>query len=188
MASIGLKSFKYGKFKDDGTYEAPATLAGAIECKCDVEFRDGELYYDDIKQDELNEFKSAKLTLGIADDDDTIMASLLGNTTKALTTPETSTEVTQNATDEPEYVGFGHVVPKRVNKVTKYKVEFFPKVKFKPYGLEAKTKGSSLEFTTPSIEGTVFALDDGTWEKHATFATETAAQTYLTSCFPTTKA
>ena len=46
-----------------------------------------------------------------------------------------------------------------------------------------KRQGDSLEFTTPSIEGTVMPLEDGTWEIHATFSTETAATSYLDSLF-----
>ena len=58
--------------------------------------------------------------------------------------------------DVPIFVGFGHIVPKMVNGAKKYKVEFFPKMKFKPFIADAKTKGDSLEFTTPSVEATIF--------------------------------
>lgn len=50
---------------------------------------------------------------------------------------------------------------------------------------DAKTKGESLEFSTPSVEGTIFPLKDGTWEKHATFDSETDAINYLNSLFKT---
>lgn len=92
-------------------------------------------------------------------------------------------DYTSNSEDMAKDVGFGHIVPKIVNNVRKYKVEWFPKVRFKPFIPDATTKGSSLEFTTPSVEGTIIPLQDGTWEKHATFAKEADASAYLDSLF-----
>ena len=92
-------------------------------------------------------------------------------------------EVTSKTTDTAIPIGFGHIVTKIVKHQRKYKVEFFPKVTFKPFMQDAKTKGESLEFTTPSVEGTIFPLKDGTWEKHATFDNEADAITYLNSLF-----
>ncbi len=81
------------------------------------------------------------------------------------------------------YVGFGHIVPKMVGGIKKYKVEFFPKVKFKPFIADSKTKGDSLEFTTPSATATIFENDNGDWEKHRVYDTETEANTALTGFF-----
>ena len=92
-------------------------------------------------------------------------------------------DYTSSSEDTPKTVGFGHIVPKMVNGIRKYKVEFFPKVRFKAFIADAKTKGSSLEFTTPSVEGTIIPLQDGTWEKHATFPKETDAKAYLDKLF-----
>lgn len=38
-----------------------------------------------------------------------------------------------------------------VGGVKKYKVEFFPKFKFKPFIIDDKTRDDNLEFTTPSV-------------------------------------
>ena len=92
-------------------------------------------------------------------------------------------EYTSNSEDTPKDVGFGHIVPKMVGGIRKYKVEWFPKVRFKAFIADSKTKGSSLEFTTPSVEGTIIPLLDGTWEKHATFLKELDAKAYLDSLF-----
>ena len=82
--------------------------------------------------------------------------------------------------------GFGRVVVKLVNNIKKYKAEFFPKVQFKPFVTDGKTKGESIEFQTPSIEGTIFpkeelvnGLKKLVWEKHKTFTTDEQAQAYL---------
>ena len=84
-------------------------------------------------------------------------------------------------------MGFGHIVSKIVNGEKKYKVEFFPKVKFKPFIPDSKTKGDSLEFTTPSVEATIFENDNGDWEKHSVCSTESEANTLLESLFVQSK-
>ncbi len=179
MASIGLKSFKYAKLNEDGkTYGEVKTLAGAIECKVAIELAEATLYADDTVKEQVSVFKSGTITAGIDDDNDAVFAELLGQTID-----EESGLVTSNATDTPIYVGFGHIVPKMVGGSRKYKVEWFPKVKFKPFMTDAKTKGDSLEFTTPSVEATVFEDNEGNWEKHNVFSTEDEAVAALTALF-----
>ena len=179
MAGIGLKNFKYAKLNEDGlTYGEVKTLAGAIECKVSLDLTEATLFCDDILKEQVALFKNGTLTAGIDDDDDTIFSELLG---KKL--DEETGIVTSNVSDEPIYVGFGHVVPKMVGGVRKYKVEFFPKLKFKPFITDAKTKGDSLEFTTPSVEATIFENDNGDWEKHKVCDTESEANTALEKFF-----
>ena len=116
------------------------------------------------------------LTAGI--DDDTIFAEILGKTFDK----ETGI-VTSNVSNEPIFVGFGHIVPKIVGGKRKYKVGFFPKIKFKPFIADSKTKGDSLEFTTPSVEITIFENDEGDWEKHKICKTETETNKELEGFF-----
>ena len=179
MAGIGLKSFKYAKLNDDGkTYGTVKTLAGAIECKVTLDLSEATLYADDTLKEQVLLFKSGTLTAGIDDDDDTVFAELLGKTVD-----EETGIVTSNVSDTPIYVGFGHIISKLVGGVRKYKVEFFPKMKFKPFIADSKTKGDSLEFTTPSVEATIFENDNGDWEKHNVYNTESEANTALESFF-----
>ena len=179
MAGIGLKSFKYAKLNDDGkTYGQVKTLSGAIECKVTLDLAEATLYSDDAVREQVSIFKSGTLTAGIDDDNDEIFAELLGKTVD-----EETGVVISNVNDVPIYVGFGHIVPKMVGGALKYKVEFFPKMKFKPFMTDAKTKGDSLEFTTPSVEATIFENDDGDWEKHKVYDTGNEANTALDGFF-----
>ena len=183
MASIGLKNFKYAKLNEDGkTYGEIKTLAGAIECKVTLDLSEASLYADDTLKEQVSLFKSGTLTAGIDDDNDSVFAELLGKTVD-----EQTGVVTSNTEDLPIYVGFGHIVSKIVNGEKKYKVEFFPKVKFKPFIPDSKTKGDSLEFTTPSVEATIFENDNGDWEKHSVCDTESEANTLLESFFVQSK-
>jgi phi13 family phage major tail protein len=179
LAGIGLKSFKYAKLNDDGkTYGSVKTLSGAIECKVTLDLAEATLYCDDALKEQVSMFKSGTLTAGIDEDDDAIFAELLGKTVD----DETGV-VVSNVSDEPIYVGFGHIVPKMVNGAKKYKVEFFPKMKFNPFIADAKTKGDNLEFTTPSVEATIFENNDGDWEKHKVYDTESEANSALDGFF-----
>lgn len=179
MAGIGLKNFKYAKLNENGkTYGEVKTLAGAIECKVTLDLSEATLYSDDVIKEQVSLFKSGTMTAGIDDDNDEVFAELLGKTIDK----ETGI-VTSNANDLPIYVGFGHIVPKIVAGVKKYKVEFFPKVKFKPFIADSKTKGDSLEFTTPSVEATIFENDNGDWEKHNIYDTEDEANAALIGFF-----
>ena len=113
------------------------------------------------------------MSIGIDEDDDELMADLLGHTISE------DGEMTRNAEDTPPYVGFGRILTKMVNGVRKYKVEFIYKVKFKEPSQEDDTKGEKLEFKTPTLEGTISTLANGAWSKTQTFTTKAEAVTYL---------
>ena len=190
MARIGYKKAKFNTVdKSTGKYKAviggvPA-LERVIEEKFSPEFNSAELYADDILAESDYSFKKGSLTITMADDDDTILAQLLGNSVEGTA----DGEVVQKITDSAPEVGYGHIVTKMVNGVRKYKVEFFPRVKFTKVTTDAKTRGESLEFGTTTLEGTVMPVESalngmalGTWEMHQTFDTEEKAETYLNTC------
>lgn len=187
MASIGLRNFRFAELNDDEeTYGTPSTLAGAIECKVSLNIANAKLHADDTVKENIDEFIDGTITMGVDDDDDSIFSPLLGEKTEEYTPTGSSTKTTvykSNSEDVAKYVGFGQVVPKIVNHKRVYKVEWFPKVKFKPYVTDKKTKGDSLEFTTPSIEGSIVTNKDNDWRKRATFDNETDANTFLDSLF-----
>lgn len=177
MAKIGLNNFKYSKLTETGgtaTYDGPKTLGKAIDCKVSIEKYEAELYADDGLAESDYTFKKGTITLTIDEDDDTVFAELLGHTLDS-----SKSEMIRKDTDIAPYVGVGRILTKVVNGVYKYKVEFLPKVKFSEPEQEEATKGDSIEFKTPTIEGTVQKLADGTWSKTKTFTDKQEAVTYL---------
>lgn len=180
MAKIGLQNFLYGILTEatDGTatYGTAKKPAKAISCSVSVSNNEAKLYADDALAESDTSFQSGTVTLGIDDEDVTIMAELLGHTV-------TDGEIVRSGADVAPYVGLGRIVTKMVNNVKKYKVEFLCKVKFGEPSQEENTKGENLEFATSTIEGTVATLADGTWSKAKTFDTMTEARTYLTGLF-----
>lgn len=186
MAQIGLRRFRYAPLNADGeTYGTVSTLGGAIECKVSLNIANAKLRADDVTKESIDEFIDGAITMGIDDDDDKVFSPLLGEKTETYAPSEgkETTVYISNSDDVAKYLGFGQVVPKMVNNKRLYKVEWFPKVQFKPYVTDKKTKGDSLEFTTPSIEGTVFTDKDNNWRKRATFDNEEDANVFLDSLF-----
>ena len=60
-----------------------------------------------------------------------------------------------------------------------FKASVLSKVKFKDTMPDEKTKGDTIEYSTPSIEGSVLKKADGEWSRTQTFTTYEAASTYL---------
>lgn len=185
MARIGFKIAKYNKIVDNSyaplTSSKVPVFEKVIDEKFVPEYNSAELYANDVIAESDYSFKKGKLSLTVADDDDTLFAELLGNTTV-----KEGGEVTSNIEDVTPAFGYGHIIPKMVGGARKYKVEFFPKVKFSNPASDNKTRGESVEFGTTTIEGTVYPLETalnglkvGDWEKHQTFATLAEAETYL---------
>ena len=183
MARIGFRKAKYNPIDGD-KYKA---LTGSkvpefekvVDEKFAPEYNKAELYANDALCESDYSFKKGTLSLTVADDDDTFVAEIMGNTVS-------TGEVVSSVDDTAPEVGYGHILPKLVNNVKKYKVEFFPRVKFTKVTTDNKTRGESIEFSTTAIEGTVYPLEKevnglavGTWEKHQTFATLAEAETYL---------
>jgi phi13 family phage major tail protein len=194
MARIGFKKAKYNKIVGNSyaslTSNAVPVFEKVIDEKFAPEYNTAELYANDGLAESDYSFKKGTLSLTVADDDDKLCAELLGNTVVA-----EGGEVTSNIEDSAPEFGYGHIIPKMVGGVRKYKVEFFPRVKFTKITSDNKTRGESVEFSTTAIEGTVMPLEVaingltiGDWEKHNTFATLAEAETYLDGLLTPAKA
>ena len=178
MANIGLTNIWYSPLTEaaDGTalYEGAKQLGKAVSCSTSITNNEAKFYGDDALAESDTSFSNGTITLGVTDDDDTVFAELLGHTLS-------NGEMICAATDAPINVGIGRIVTKMVNGAYKYKVEFLYKVKFSEPSRDENTKGESIEFATPSIEGIIMTLDDeaNTWKKSKTFNTKSDALTYL---------
>lgn len=178
MAQIGLTNLWYGLLTEaeDGTpsYAGAKSFGKAVSAKVDVSTNDATLYADDALAESDNSFQSAKVTLGVADDDMTIFAEILGHKVA-----ESGGEMVRSAEDTAPWVGLGRVVTKMVNGKYVYKGEFLYKVRFGEPSQEDSTKGESVDFSTPEIEGTAATLANGDWSAAQVFDTKTAAVTWV---------
>lgn len=174
MAQIGLTNLWYGLLTEaeDGTpsYAGAKSFGKAVSAKVDVSTNDATLYADDVLVESDKSFQNAKVTLGVADDDMTIFAEILGHKVA-----ESGGEMVRSADDAAPWVGLGRVVTKMVGGKYVYKGEFLYKVRFAEPSQEDNTKGESVDFSTPEIEGTAATLANGQWSAAQVFGTKTAA-------------
>lgn len=181
MAKIGLTNIWWAKLTEaeDGapTYDGAKTFGKAVSCKVSVTNNDATLYAEDALAESDKSFNSAAVTLGVADDDDTIFAPILGHTVNDGVSGKG--EMVRNANDVAPYIGLGRVITKMVNGALKYKGEFLYKVKFSEPSQEDQTKGEKVDFKTPEIEGAAASLANGNWSAAQTFDTKEAAVTWV---------
>lgn len=184
MAKIGLNNLWYAKLTEaeDGTpnYGGAKSFGKAISANVSISNNSATLYADDVLAESDTSFQSGTVTLGVDDDREATFADLLGH--------EITEEgnVTRNANDTAPWVGLGRIVVKMVGNVRSYKVEILNKVKFSEPSQEDQTKGESVEFSTPEIEGTIATLANGDWSDSRVFTTKEEAIAYIKSVFQPT--
>lgn len=150
MATIGLDRLYYAKITEaaggDETYATPVQLAKAISADLSVELAEATLYADDGAAEIVKEFKSGTLSLGVDD----IGASVASDLTGA--SIDDNHVVISGSEDggDPVAIGF------RAKKANgRYKYYWLYRVKFGVPATNLATKGDSITFSTPTIEGTI---------------------------------
>ena len=150
MATIGLDKLYYAKITEDEngneTYASPVQMAKAMTADLSVELAEATLYADDGASEIVKEFKSGTLSLGVDD----IGASVASDLTGATIDANGVVVSTSEDGGEPVAVGF------RAKKSNgKYKYYWLYRVKFGIPATNLATKGDSITFSTPTIEGTI---------------------------------
>jgi phi13 family phage major tail protein len=175
MAKTGLKHVVGAVLNESGTnpaYTAGKIIGKAITANVSIEVTEALLYADDTIAESIKKFKSGKISLNVDDLDYPIQAMLLGHTVATNT-------LTASGNDVAPFVGIGFYGSVVRSGVTKYRAVWLGKCQFAEPSDESKTKGESIEFSTPTIEGTVMKLKSGVWKEETTVDTETAALTWL---------
>ena len=150
MATIGLDKLYYAKITEDAsgeeTYATPVQLAKAITAELSVELAEAILYADDGASEIVKEFKSGTLSLGVDEIGSTAASDLTGAVI------DTNNVLISSSEDGglPVAVGF------RAKKSNgKYRYFWLYRVKFGIPATNLETKGDSITFSTPTIEGTI---------------------------------
>ena len=150
MATIGLDKLFYAKITEDKdgneTYASPVQLAKAISADLSVELAEATLYADDGAAEIVKEFKSGTLSLGVDDLGGTVASDLTGSTI------DSNGVVISAAEDGGDPVAIGFRAKKSNGK---YRYFWLYRVKFGIPATALATKGDSITFNTPTIEGTI---------------------------------
>lgn len=180
MATIGLDKLFYANIEEDElgseTYGEPQVLAKAMTADLTVELNEATLYADDGAAEVVKEFKSGTLSLGVDDIGAAVASDLTG------TTIDENGVVVSASEDggRPVAVGF------RAKKSNgKYRYYWLYRVKFGIPATNLATKGDSITFSTPTIEGTIMrrnrvdAFGKHPWKAEVTEGAEGVAQSVI---------
>lgn len=180
MATIGLDKLFYSKITEDDngneTYATPQVLAKAMTADLSVELNEATLYADDGAAEVVKEFKAGTLSLGVDDIGASVASDLTGSTI------DLNGVVISASEDggDPVAVGF------RAKKSNgKYRYYWLYRVKFGIPATNLATKGDSITFSTPTIEGTIMrrnkldAFGKHPWKAEVTEGTEGVDQTVI---------
>lgn len=184
MATIGLDQLYYSKITEgangDETYANPVSLAKAISADIAVELNEASLFADDAEAESIKAFKSGKLTLGVDDIGVTAAQDLTGASVDDNGVLVASTE------DQSPYVAIGFRAMKANGK---YRYFWLYRVKFAVPSTSLATKGDSIAFQTPTIEGTIMRRNklDGNgkhpWKTEVTEGATGVTDATITSWF-----
>ena len=184
MATIGLDKLYYAKITEgdnsEETYSTPTQLAKAMTAELSVELAEATLYADDGAAEVVKEFQSGTLTLGIDDIGVQVAQDLTGAKID-------DNKVLISASEdggEPVAIGF------RAKKSNgKYRYFWLYRVKFGIPSTSLATKGDSITFSTPTIEGTVLRRNkpDGSgkhpWKAEATEGEKNVPDSVITGWY-----
>ena len=149
MATIGLKNLYYAPITEaaDGneTYGTPVVLAKAISANIEIDSDVATLYADDGADVIIREFTSGTITLGTNNLSGDALEALIGAKV------DENGVLVQCGEDQPKPVAIGFQA-----KTAKggYKYFWLYRVVFGAPGHDLNTKGETIEFATPEIEGT----------------------------------
>jgi phi13 family phage major tail protein len=187
MATIGVSKPYYGIYKNtDGeiTYTGGAVFAKAVEFSAKIESGDdNNLRADNGIAETDRSFGGGTISVTTDDISQDAAAAILGLTAKTITIGE-DTDISELVYDDDMEIpdlGFGIVIKKKVGGAYKYRAVFFHKIKFNIPEDAATTQGETIEWQTPTIEGTIMRDDSAKhgWKSEVTVDTEALAVAYL---------
>ena len=150
MATVGLDRLYYAKITEDDkgieTYATPVSLARAIRADFSIELVEAILYADDGAAYTIKDFQSGTLTLEVDDVGVAAAADLTGATVDKNGVLISAADAVRN----PVAIGFrAQKADGRYRYIWIYRVIFgLPTTNF-------QTKGDTITFQTPTIEGTI---------------------------------
>lgn len=182
MAFVGLRHPVFAPITTETDGAEPVYGKGVVigrAIKADIAFKrtDVKLYGDDMACEADNTVTGGTVTLGTDDLSDEVAVAMLGETKG-----ETG-EIVESSKPAP-YGGFGYLRVRRLRGVTSYIAYWLYKVQFARGDENASTKGESLEWQTPTVQGSmmgVYADDSGeqSFRVRKSFTTEKDAIAWL---------
>lgn len=165
MANFGLSNPWIAKLNPNGKYSDAFKCGEAVNTSITPNYNEASLFGDNRQVENVSEFKNANVSLGV-----TKMPVVAANVVFGHKITDAGEEKA-NADDASNYVGYGFITAEMENGVKKYKACVLYKVKYKEGEESYETKGDSIVFKTPTLNGTAMARDDGEWRKKSPYFT-----------------
>lgn len=182
MAYIGLAKPYIAKLKSQTTtggvttpvYENGFKCGKAITVNITPNYNEAKLYADNILSEYAKEFKDGTIKLGT----DRLPKEAQGVVFSHEVSEDGKT-VKYKTGDNANYVGVGFCMDEMLDGAKQYVAIVVYKSKFTEAAMDYETKGENITFKTPSIEGSISALDDTQWKITKVFDTELEAESFV---------
>lgn len=190
MATIGLSKPYFAKYSATGStvsYSDGGLMGKAVEVDISIEVsEDNDLRADNGVAETDRQFSNGTLTITTDDLEASVAKVMLGLKEEAISEISgiTDSNVKKLVFDDDQvtpYLGFGTVIKKVKNGVTKWRAVILKKVMFAVPSDAATTQGETIEWQTPELSATIMRDDSEkhAWKEEATFTTEGQAETYI---------
>lgn len=183
MAYIGLAKPYIAKLKSQTTspegvttpvYENGFKCGKAVSVNITPNYNEAKLYADNTLDEYVKEFKDGTMKLGtdrLPKEADGVVFSH--------EVSEDGTTVTYKTGDSANWCGVGVYIDEILDGVKQYVAIVVFKTKFTEAAMDYETKGENITFKTPSMEGSISALDDTRWKITKTFNKESEAEAFI---------
>ena len=190
MAFIGMRHMVAAEFDSHTAGSAPSYKSGgwdvgkSINANLTITRNNNPLYADDVVAEDDNGITGMTVEIGLDDITEDVQDKM--GLLKAVTAGSPSVTTYYETSAPAKDIGVGYMRIRRKNGATKYQTVWIYKTKFSINNESSQTKGESIEWQTPTIDGKCVGLDvDGsgevTFREKRIFDTESAAATYLDS-------
>lgn len=149
MATIGLDKLYYALITDgdDGeTYGTPKAMAGAISVNLTKNVAEASLSADNRIYYNNKSFSGGTIDVNVADIEDDALKDIFG------ATKDSKGGIAFASEDMPKPCALGYRALKANGK---YRYQWLLRVQFAPPGENVETKGESITYTTPTVNGTI---------------------------------
>lgn len=188
MAMIGMRHVVAAPFSTQTpgsapTYSAGFDVGGAISANLTKNRNtNGDLYYDDALGESDQGLISLGLELGVDELTEDVLDKM--GILKAVSTGSPLVTTYYETTANPKPLGIGYMRVRQKHNVVKYQAIWIYKMQFTMDSETAQTKGESIQWQTPTVNGKGFGIkidsgNDLSFREIRTFTTESAASTYL---------
>ena len=163
MAMIGMRHVVAAAFPDGFTegsapsYSSGFDVGGAISANLTkTRNTNGDLYYDDALGESDQGLIGINLELGVDDLTEEVLDKM--GILKAVTAGSPAVTTYYETSANPKALGIGYMRVRRRKGVIKYQAIWIYKMQFTMDSEQAQTKGESIQWQTPTLNGTGFGL------------------------------